>query len=129
MTNWTHKSTDGLEDLAPGHGLDEIQEFRRGTEAVGSGQIGFSRQLIKSGRRQPFGHMHAEHEEIVFVITGGGRVKLDDEIVDVRPHDVIRVGTGVTRAMEADAQGLEVLIFGPVGNDEGTETIQGWWGG
>ena len=60
------------------------------------------------------------------VLSGGGRVKLDGELVDLAPLDAVRVSPGVTRAFEADADGLEVLVFGP--HVEGdTEMVQGFW--
>lgn len=127
MADWTHKDSASFEDLSPGYGMGELMEYRKGTASLGAEQIGFSRQMIKPNQRQPFGHKHGSHEEVIFVLTGGGRIKLDDEIVDLRPHDVLRIGPSVMRAMEADSTGIEYLVIGPVGRDEGSELVKGWW--
>ena len=65
----------------------------------------------------------------MYVIAGGsGRMKLDDEIVDVVPSDVIHVAPAVMRAFEAGAEGLDVFCVGgrrPPGGD--TERDEGFW--
>ena len=72
-----------------------------------------SLQLVKPGKRHAFAHRHQEAEEVYVVLSGTGRVKLDDEIVEVGPMDAIRVSPSVTRAFEAGPEGLELLVFGP----------------
>jgi mannose-6-phosphate isomerase-like protein (cupin superfamily) len=72
-----------------------------------------SLQLVKPGKRHAFAHRHQEAEEVYVVLSGSGRVKLDDEIVEVGPMDAIRVAPAVTRAFEAGPEGLELLVFGP----------------
>ena len=47
--------------------------------------------MLRPGKRQPFAHRHEEAEEIYVVLSGSGRVKLDDEIVDLGTMDAIRV--------------------------------------
>ena len=60
------------------------------------------------------------------VLSGTGRVKLDNELVDLAPRDAVRVSPGVTRALEAGDAGLEILVFGPrVEND--VEIVQHFW--
>ena len=60
------------------------------------------------------------------MLSGSGRVKLDDEIVEIDKLDAIRVAPGVTRAFEGGDGGLELLAFGPRHEGEG-EVVQGWW--
>ena len=60
------------------------------------------------------------------VLAGSGRVKLDDEVIKVELLDAVRVAPGVTRAFEADADGIELLAFGPRRDGDG-ELIPGWW--
>ena len=52
-------------------------------------------------------------EEIYVVISGSGRVKLDDEIEDVGPLDAIRIAPSVIRAFEAGDDDLVLLVFSP----------------
>ena len=76
--------------------------------------------------RQPFGHKHDKAEEVYVVIAGSGRVKLDDEIVDLGKHDAVRVAPGVMRSFEAGSNGMEMLAFGARHDNDG-EVVQGWW--
>ena len=60
------------------------------------------------------------------VLRGSGRVKLDDDLVELLPLDAVRVGPGVARSFEAGPDGLEVLIFGPHVEGDG-ETVADFW--
>ena len=46
------------------------------------------------------------------MLAGSGRVKLDDELIDLIELDAVRVGRGTARQFEAGPDGLEVLIVG-----------------
>jgi mannose-6-phosphate isomerase-like protein (cupin superfamily) len=74
---------------------------------------GLAFHVLRPGKRQAFAHRHADAEAISVVLAGAGRVCLDDEIVEIGPHDAIRIAPAVTRRFEADALGLELLVFGP----------------
>jgi mannose-6-phosphate isomerase-like protein (cupin superfamily) len=52
-------------------------------------------------------------EEIYVVISGSGRVKLDDKVEDVGPFDAIRIAPNVVRAFEAGGDDLVLLVFSP----------------
>lgn len=63
-------------------------------------------------------------------IAGSGRMKLDDDIVEVEQFDAIRIPPEITRGLEAGDDGLELLVFGapnlgPPSAD--TEPLPGWW--
>ena len=58
------------------------------------------------------GHSHREQEEAYVVISGSGRIRLDDEIREIRQWDVIRVAPPVVRAFEAGPDGLDVIAVG-----------------
>ena len=60
------------------------------------------------------------------MLSGSGRVKLDDEIVEIETRDAIRVAPGVIRAFESGSDGLELLAVGPRHDGDG-ELIQDWW--
>ena len=76
-------------------------------------------------RRTDFGHHRADVEEI-YVVLGGGRVELDDQIVDLRPRDVVRVAPATIRELEAGPDGLELLATGTHAEGDG-ELLHGWW--
>lgn len=101
-----------VEDLAPKHGFSDTQEARFARQALGCEQVGISLQRVKPDRRQAFGHSHGEDEEVYVILAGSGRIRLDEELVEVAAMDAIRVAPGVARAFEAGPEGLELLAFG-----------------
>jgi mannose-6-phosphate isomerase-like protein (cupin superfamily) len=124
--SYTHFKLEEVEDAAPGFGYGEVQEARFASDALEAERTGASFHRVKAGKRQGFAHRHEQAEEVYVVIAGSGRVKLDDDIVELGTHDAVRVAPGVTRAFEAGSDGLQVLVFGPRHDGDG-EIIQGWW--
>src|SRR5215212_4063080 len=100
------------EDLAAAGGFGDIQEARFPWRDLDTEQTGLSLQHLKPGRRG-FAHRHGQAEEVYVVLSGAGRVKLDDEIAEIGPLDAVRVAPRVVRAFEAGPDGLELLVFGP----------------
>ena len=115
-----------LEDSAAKHGVGESQEARFARTALGAEQAGMSYLIIKPGQREAFAHKHQKAEEIYVVLSGTGRVKLDEDVVDLSAFDAVRVAPGTTRRFDADADGLELLIFGARVEGDG-EIVQGFW--
>jgi len=127
MSDYTVQNLMQVDDMARQYGMDDGLEARFARKALDLANFGLSYQKLAPGFRMPFGHHHAEQEEVYVVLNGGGRLKLDDEIVDIAQWDAIRVAANVTRALEAGPDGLEILAIGaPQAND--TEMLQGWWG-
>ncbi len=116
-----------VEDSAPKFGYGEIQQARFANSDLDVEQAGLAYHRIAPGKRQAFGHRHDRAEEIYVVISGAGRVKLDDEVVELGALDAIRVGPGVTRAFEAGPDGLEYLAVGALADKDDFELLQGWW--
>lgn len=123
---YTIKKLSEVDDSAPKAGFGEIQEARFATGDLEAEDTGVSHHRLKAGARQPFAHKHENAEEIYVVISGSGRVKLDDEIAEIATLDAIRVAPGVIRCFEGGPDGLEVVAFGPRHEGDG-EIIQGWW--
>ncbi len=124
---YTHKNIADVADAAATFGFADTQESRFASRDFDAEQTGFSHHTFKPGRTQAFGHRHREAEEVYFVVSGSGRMKLDEDFVDLQPRDVVRVGPTVTRAFEAGEDGLEVLAFGPLNAGDRGEIIAGWW--
>ena len=111
--DYTIKNLRDVEDVAASQGFGEVQEARFAHGDLNAGQTGVSLQRVKPGKRHAFAHRHEKAEEIYVVLSGSGRVKLDDQVEEVGPLDAIRVGPAVTRAFEAGDEGLELLAFSP----------------
>jgi quinol monooxygenase YgiN/quercetin dioxygenase-like cupin family protein len=103
---------DEVDDMAPRFGFGELGEARFARGALGAVGIGVSLQRLRPGARQAFGHLHSRDEEVYVILSGAGRVAIDEEIHEVRRLDAIRVAPGSTRAFEAGAEGLEFLAAG-----------------
>jgi mannose-6-phosphate isomerase-like protein (cupin superfamily) len=105
---------DTVEGKVPG------LEGRFGRKLLGSRDLGVSHWRYAPDTRNPVGHSHREQEEAYVVVSGSGRVRLDDEIREIRRWDVIRVAPEVVRAFEAGPDGLELIAVGgpkPEGGD------------
>jgi quercetin dioxygenase-like cupin family protein/quinol monooxygenase YgiN len=109
---YTHLNLEDVEDMAPRFGFGEHGEARFANRPLGTVGTGISHQRLRPGARQAFGHRHQHAEEVVVVLGGSGRVKVDDETRDLGPLDAIRFAPGATRAFEAGPEGLELLVFG-----------------
>ena len=106
-------------------------EFRSATAALGLEKSGLSYQRVPSGYRFPYGHTHGKQEEVYVVLRGSGRMKVDDEIVELEEWDAVRVPPGTWRGYEAGPDGLEFLVIGaPNLGEAQREDVDGqrdWW--
>ena len=124
--SFTHMKLLDVKDSAAEFGYSDVQEARFARGDLEAEQTGVSHQRLKPGQRSPFGHKHENAEEVYVVLSGSGRMKLDDEIIEVEILDAIRVDPEVTRAFEAGSDGLEVLAVGAHHDGDG-EIFPGWW--
>lgn len=123
---YTHMKLTDVKDSAPEFGMDDVQEARFAKGDLDAERTGVSHHRLKPNQRTPFGHKHENAEEVYVVISGSGRMKLDDEIIEVETLDAIRVSPEVIRAFEAGPEGVEVLAMGARHDGDG-EVIPGWW--
>jgi mannose-6-phosphate isomerase-like protein (cupin superfamily) len=126
MSAFTIKNLREVDDSAAdrGPGL----EARFGRRHLDSDHLGVSYFRYGPGFKAPYGHRHREQEEAYVVVGGSGRMKLDDEIVELRQWDAIRVAPNVVRAFEGGPDGLELVAIGadrPEGGDG--EMVQDFW--
>jgi mannose-6-phosphate isomerase-like protein (cupin superfamily) len=113
MAGYTIKNLREPQDAAAEAGLSDSLEARFAHEDLDSEKSGISYQVVKAGQRQPFAHKHQEMEEIYVVISGAGRVKLDDEVEEVGPLDAVRIAPSVVRSFQAGDADLVLLAFSP----------------
>src|SRR5215210_1047909 len=111
--SYTKKNLREVKDSAPEFGFSETQESRFANSDLKAEDTGVSYHVVRPGKRQAFAHRHESAEEVYVVLSGEGRVKLDEEITEIAPMDAIRVAPRVARSFEAGDGGLELLAFGP----------------
>jgi mannose-6-phosphate isomerase-like protein (cupin superfamily) len=120
-----------LEDLGSNFDGAPDLEFRAATKALGLEQSGLTYQRVPPGYRFPYGHTHETQEEVYVVVSGSGRMKVDDEIIEIAKWDAVRIPPRTWRGYEAGQDGLEMLVIGapnlgedPRGDVEGRRD---WW--
>ena len=76
----------------------------------------------------PFGHKHAEQEEVYVLLSGSALIKVEDEEVELAPLDAIRLAPDTTRAVKAGPDGCELIAYGaPLQEGQDAEMLPGWW--
>jgi mannose-6-phosphate isomerase-like protein (cupin superfamily) len=118
VSNWKIVNLQDVNDSAAGR--MEGLEVRMGRNDLESRDVGVSLFRYAPDVRNPVSHHHREQEEAYVIVSGSGRVRLDDEIKEVRQWDVIRVDPEVVRAFEAGPDGMDVVAVGgpkPEGGD------------
>jgi mannose-6-phosphate isomerase-like protein (cupin superfamily) len=122
---------DDLENIGPVFDGAPGLEFRAATKALALEQSALSYQCVPRGYRFPYGHTHTTQEEVYVVVRGSGRMKVDNEIFELRQWDAVRVPPGSWRGYEAGPDGLEILVIGapnlgedPRGDVDGRRD---WW--
>jgi len=93
-------------DRAPGI------EGRFGRKHLQSRDLGVSLFRYAPNLRSPFAHSHREQEEVYLVVSGSGRVLLDDDVQELRQWDLLRVAPEVVRAFESGPEGLDIVAVG-----------------
>jgi mannose-6-phosphate isomerase-like protein (cupin superfamily) len=126
MTSFSIKNLKEVDDSAAERGPDI--EARFGRKHLDSQHLGVSYFRYGPGFKAAYGHRHREQEEAYVVVGGSGRMRLDDEIVELRQWDAVRVAPDVVRAFEGGPEGLELIAIGadrPEGGDG--EMIKDFW--
>jgi|ERR1035441_3736478 uncharacterized cupin superfamily protein len=125
MAGYTIKNLKDVDDAAASSSDVEARFARKHLD---SRELGVSYLRYAPGYRSKMGHSHREQEEAYVVIAGAGRVKLDDEILELRQWDVLRVAPEVVRAFEGGSNGLELIAVGSARPEDGDGVpVQDWW--
>jgi mannose-6-phosphate isomerase-like protein (cupin superfamily) len=117
-----------VEDMGERFGYAPNMEARFARKQLKLEKSGISYFKLAPNFRVPFGHRHAEQEEIYLVLAGSARVKLDDEILELERMDAVRIPVSTMRGFEAGPDGAEILAFGaPDTDNKDLEMDQGFW--
>ena len=128
MSDYTIVNLREVEDMAPkfGHSPDMESRFARVPLELEQSGVSFFR--LAPSFRMPFGHTHERQEEVYLVVGGSARAKIEDDVVELRTWDALRVAPGTVRALEAGPEGLELVAFGaPNTENKDVEMEPGWW--
>ena len=116
--SYTHLNLRGdVEDMAPQFQMGEGIEAHFARKALGLEKSGLAYFKLGPDYVLPFGHTHQEQEEIYLVLSGSARVKLDDDEIELKPLDAVRIPPGVMRGMAGGPDGAELIAFGAPNNE------------
>jgi mannose-6-phosphate isomerase-like protein (cupin superfamily) len=128
MSDYTIVNLGDVENVAPKFQMPEGMDVRFPKSHLDCTTCGVGVEKLPPGVRQPFGHTHSRQEEIYVIAEGSGRIKLDDEIHELRPWDILRIGPGVMRNIEGGSEGITIIAFGaPISDENDGEIVHGWW--
>ena len=117
---------DDVENASEKFGLAPNMEARFARDAMGLEGGGFSYQKLAPNFRAPFGHHHERQEEVYVVVAGGGRIKVGDDVHDLRQWDAVRLPPASARGFEAGPDGLELIAIG-FGEGGEAEILRDFW--
>jgi mannose-6-phosphate isomerase-like protein (cupin superfamily) len=127
LAGYTHLNLKEVEDQAPKFGMTDM-EFRSARVPLEMENAGVSYLRVAPNFRVPFGHNHNVQEELYVLVSGSARLKLDDEVIELKPWDAVRISRETMRNFEGGPEGAEIIAFGApnVGPGDGPMT-QDWW--
>jgi mannose-6-phosphate isomerase-like protein (cupin superfamily) len=127
MSDFTRVNLKDVEDQAPKFGMNEL-EFRVAREPLELSNSAVSDMRIAPNYRLPFGHTHNSQEELYVLVDGSARLKLDDEIVELKRFDAVRIPKDTMRNLEGGPDGAEVILFGAPKTGPGDAQMSpDWW--
>jgi quercetin dioxygenase-like cupin family protein len=119
---------EDVEDQAPKFGFAPNLEFRVAGSPIEAEQLALSYLLVAPNYRLPFGHTHERQEEVYVVVDGSARVKLDDDVIELKRWDIVRIAKDTVRNVEAGPDGAELILIGaPSTKPNDAQMIQDWW--
>ena len=127
MSGYTKQNLTQVENQAPNFGISNELEARFARTPLEGQELGLSLFRLAPNFRIPFGHKHAGQEEVYVVTRGSGRIKVEDEIVEVAEWDAIRFDMNTMRDVEAGPDGVEYIAFGAGDDPNDAEMAPGWW--
>jgi mannose-6-phosphate isomerase-like protein (cupin superfamily) len=127
LAGYTHLNLKEVEDQAPKFGMTDM-EFRSARVPLEMENAGVSYLRVAPNFRVPFGHNHNVQEELYVLVSGSARLKLDDEVIELKPWDAVRISKETMRNFAGGPEGAEIIAFGApnVGPGDGPMT-QDWW--
>jgi mannose-6-phosphate isomerase-like protein (cupin superfamily) len=129
MSGYTVQNLKEVENQGVHFGLDpNDMELRMAKDPLECANAGISYLKLGPGYRAPFGHTHKTQEEIYILISGSARVKLNDDVIDMKPFTAVRIAQETMRSYEGGPDGAEIIAIGAPKTGPGDgDTVPGWW--
>lgn len=127
MGDYTKLNLRDVENMAPKFDMPDGMQARFARRPIDGETLGLSLFTLAPNFRIPFGHKHEGQEEVYVVVRGSARVKVGDEVVELREWDAIRFGKDTMRNMEAGPDGVDYLAFSAGDDPMDAEMAPGWW--
>ena len=113
MSTYTVVDTDDVEAMRGA--------FRKMRIALGVKAFGVNHVSMQPGISGPeHDEVEIDHEEVYFVLDGGGTLQIGDEAVEMVPGRWVRVDASATRQMHAGDEGLTIIAIGAPSQEEYT---------
>jgi mannose-6-phosphate isomerase-like protein (cupin superfamily) len=121
-----------VEDVPDIFGGQYPGAMRSCTVALGAESVAFTHRLMppQSGGKGSYGHSHKTQEEIYYLISGRLEMKLGDEVLELEPGTVVRVGPSVVRSIwnEGPEDAVVVIVSTKVDDPiADTELHENFW--
>jgi uncharacterized cupin superfamily protein len=128
VAGYTIQNLKEVEDQAVNFGLAPHIEARMARVPLELENFGVTYQRLAPGFRVPFGHNHNRQEEVYVVVSGSVRAKVEDEVIELKQWDALRVANETMRGFEAGPEGVELIAIGAPNTGPGDANVeQGWW--
>ena len=129
MSDYTHLNLrEDVDDQAPNFGYAPDLEARMARVPLGLEHSGLSYFRLAPGFRIPWGHKHKQQEEVYVLVNGSARIKIEDEVRDLKQWDAVRLDRDTMRSFEAGPDGAEFIAVGAPNTGPGdADVTQDWW--
>ncbi|MFN2469125.1 MAG: cupin [Gaiellaceae bacterium] len=127
--SYTVQQLTEVENQGVKFGLDENDiQFRMGKDPLGCEHCGISYIKLGPGWRLPFGHTHKTQEEVYVLVNGSARIKVADDVIEMKPFTAVRVAPSTMRGYEGGPDGAELIAIGAPRTGSGdADMVPGWW--
>src|SRR2546421_8254958 len=128
MAGFTMHNLKEIENQGVNFGLDENDiQLRMAKDPLECTDCGLTYLRLGPGWRTPFGHNHKTQEEIYVLVNGSARMKIEDEVVEMKPFTAVRVSPEAMRSYEGGSDGAELIVIGaPETGGGGAGILPGW---
>jgi mannose-6-phosphate isomerase-like protein (cupin superfamily) len=129
MAGYTMHNLKEIENQGVNFGLDENDiQLRMAKDPLECTDCGLTYLRLGPGWRTPFGHNHKTQEEIYVLVNGSARMKIDDEVVEMKPFTAVRVSPETMRSYEGGSDGAELIVIGTPRTGGGdADIVADWW--